>query len=217
MEEISDSIYKILNVDPDYEISVINITKILGCENKLNKLIQIISKAMDLKEIKKLKLNKYKNSVENFLKNFLKQDFKIDQCFKYIIENQYRVRCKIWILYKKDLSKINGSDISDETIDEMEDSADFDNIKNKDYEIKELQKKINSIEDNILNPVWEDRIINKISLKINERISYLISSIDNLSQSINFEKDYEKDFEKECEKDNEKDCENKLNDSSMFV
>ena len=29
MEEISDSIYKILNVDPDYEISVINITKIL--------------------------------------------------------------------------------------------------------------------------------------------------------------------------------------------
>ena len=66
MEEISDSIYKILNVDPDYEISVINITKILGHENKLNKLIQIISKAMDLKEIKKLKLNKYKNSVENF-------------------------------------------------------------------------------------------------------------------------------------------------------
>ena len=102
------------------------------------------------------------------------------------------------------MSKINGSDISDETIDEMEDSTDFDNIKNKDYEIKELQK-INSIEDNILNPVWEDRIINKISLKINERISYLISSIDNLSQSINFEKDYEKDFEKECEKDNEKD------------
>ena len=31
---------------------------------------------------------------------------------------------------KKDLSKINGSDISDETIDEMEDSTDFDNIKN---------------------------------------------------------------------------------------
>ena len=86
------------------------------------------------------------------------------------------------------MSKINGSDVSDETIDEMEESTDFDNIKNKDYEIKELQKKINSIEDNILNPVWEDRIINKISLKINERISYLISSIDNLSQSINFEK-----------------------------
>ena len=68
-------------------------------------------------------------------------------------------------------------------------------------QIKELQKKFNNIEDSILNPVWEERVINKISLKFNERLGFLISSIDSLSQSIQFDKDNE----------------NKLNDSSIFI
>ena len=201
MDELKDTIYKLINVYPDNEICVVNITKILSNETKLNKLIETITKANDLKEIKKLRLHRFKNSVEGFLKIFIKNEFKIEQCFKYIIENQFRIRCKIWILYKRDLTKINGSDISDETNEEMEDSVDLDNIKNLESQIKELQKKFNNIEDNILNPVWEERVINKISLKFNERLGFLISSIDSLSQSIQFDKDNE----------------NKLNDSSIFI
>ena len=71
----------------------------------------------------------------------------------------------------------------------MNDSIEFEKCKNLDSQIKDLHNKINTIEEAIYNPIWEERLINKITLKINERLSYLFSSIDNLSQSIISNKD----------------------------
>ena len=200
MDEIKDEIFKIFDIYPENEISIINYTKIINNDYNFNKLIDIIGKYKENKEVKKLRISRMKNSMEALVKNFIKQDFKIEQCFKYIIDNQYRIRCKIWILYKKDLNSINGSDISDDTNEEMNDSIEFEKCKNFDSQIKDLNNKINTIEEDIYNPIWEERLINKITLKINERLSYLFSSIDNLSQSIISNKDNE----------------NKLNNSSIL-
>jgi len=200
MDELKDEIFKIFDIYPENEISIINYTKIINNDYNFNKLIDIIGKYKENKEVKKLRISRMKNSMEALVKNFIKQDFKIEQCFKYVIDNQYRIRCKIWILYKRDLNSINGSDISDDTNEEMNDSIEFEKYKSLDSQIKDLNNKINTIEEAIYNPIWEERLINKITLKINERLSYLFSSIDNLSQSIISNKDNE----------------NKLNNSSIL-
>ena len=164
MEQLKLDLYKILDINKNQNIINLNIKDILDNEKLYNPIINLIEYSKKNKILKDSRIYNRLRNDECFIKKILSQDFKINNKYKYIGKD--KIHSKIWILSRiKPVESIKNSDNILDTLDE-------------------LKKKIQDIEISIKNPDWEDRVINKIAYRINQRMSGLNINIDNILKKL---------------------------------